>query len=241
MIHEDEPIQPSHISYKDYKKLVNRNPRQGLILFMSVFCILVIVFLGFAKMMSPDVDITLGDETEQIEDSYEKSGEIDNRLKEIHMEDNSEALGGYGLAIEEGGRVIIPKKNEPENHITEQTEDSIYLETPQPKQIEPAPASISNETQPQAQSQPKPQTSTQAPVPHTVNAKVVVGSYSTLEQVQVAKGILLDSGLGLSPFIRKIGNEYTLQVGSYNTKEKAMSVAQDLLIKNYPARVLIEQ
>jgi len=45
----------------------------------------------------------------------------------------------------------------------------------------------------------------------------------------------------MAPFIRKMGSGYTLQVGSYNSKEKAMNVANELLIKNYPARVIIEQ
>lgn len=237
MIHEDEPIQPAHISYKDYKKLVNRSPRQSFIMFISVFCVLLIIFLGFAKVMSPDVEISLGDDTAEIEDVV-KPGEVDERLKEIHMEDNSEAIGGEGLAIEDGGKVIIPKqKNAPADINIPSAEDNMNPEETLPDQSQPQTQeqehnSVSQTVTPQ----PSP-----APVPHYVNAKVVVGSYTTLEQAEVAKGILLDSGLGLSPFIRKIGSEYTLQVGSYNSKEKAMSAAKDLLIKNYPARVLIEQ
>jgi len=234
MIHEDEPIQPAHISYKDYKKIVNRNPKQGLILFLSVFFALLIVFLGFAKMMSPDVDITLGDETLQTEEPA-GSGAVDSRLKEILMEDNSEALGGEALSIEEDGKVIIPKRNNTEKVTPDNPteEDSIYLEE------EPKPAVKPEQKIPQTTSgNDNHQT---APVPQSVNAKVVVGSYSTLEQAEVAKGILIDSDLGLSPFIRKINNEYTIQVGSFNSKEKAMNAARDLLIKNYPARVLIEQ
>lgn len=235
MIHEDEPMQPAHISYKDYKKLVNRNPRQGFIMFISVFFVLLIVFLGFAKLMSPDVEISLGDDTVETEDLV-KPGEVDERLKEIHMEDNSEALGGEGLAIVDGGKVVIPKQNS-QNTINNSAvaEDSVYMEEePQAK-----PQSVQEKTVTQAPAHNE--AAQTAPVPHTVNAKVVVGSYTTIEQAEVAKSILLDAGLGLSPFIRKIGGEYTLQVGSFNTKEKAMSAAKDLLIKNYPARVLIEQ
>ena len=227
MIHEDEPVQPSHISYKDYKKLINRNPKQGLIMFATAFFVLLIIFLGFAKMMSPDVDITLGDETAQTEETI-SGGAVDNRLKEIQMEDNSEALGGDSLAIEEDGKVIVPKQKKEQTEVVPQpAEDSVYIE---------------DNNQPQVRTQAvQPEKQSPAPVPHNVSAKVVVGSYANLEQAEVAKGILNDSGLGLSPFIRKIGSEYTLQVGSYNTKEKAMSAAKDLLIKNYPARVLIEQ
>lgn len=238
MIHEDEPIQHTHISYKDYKKIVNRNPRQGLIMFISVFCVLLIVFLGMAKVMSPDVEITLGDETTQTED-YVKPGEVDERLKEIHMEDNSEALGGEGLSIVDGGKVIIPKKNNStqEEIPSSPVEDTVYLEeTQMPPQAQPQ-----ERVEPVAQPSASVQTRDTAPVPRISGAKVVVGSYSNLEQAQVAKGILEEAGLGLSPFIRRIGNEYTIQVGSYNSKDKAMDEAKALLEKNYPARVLIEQ
>lgn len=238
MIHEDEPMQPAHISYKDYKKLVNRNPRQGLIMFISVFFVLLIVFLGFAKMMSPDVEISLGDENTESEELV-KPGEVDERLKEIHMEDNSEAIGGEGLAIEDGGKVVIPKQNSQSavNNNLPESQDSVYMEDESQVKTPTVQEKTMTHVQPQAHNE----AAQTAPVPHTVNAKVVVGSYTTIEQAEVAKGILLDSGLGLSPFIRKIGGEYTLQVGSFNTKEKAMSAAKDLLIKNYPARVLIEQ
>ncbi len=241
MIHEDEPLQPAHISYKDYKKLVNRNPRQSFIMFVSVFCVLLIVFLGFAKVMSPDVEISIGDDS--VEEELVKPGEIDSRLKEIHMEDNSEALGGEGFAIQDGGKVLIPKqKNVQQDQDLPAEEDSIYLEEEQPQSIKFKAQEKNDIVKSEQKSEPKPgQKPEAAPIPQAVNAKVVVGTYTTVEQAEVAKGILQDAGLGLAPFIRKIGGEYTLQVGSFNSKEKAMNAAKDLLIKNYPARVLIEQ
>ena len=58
--------------------------------------------------------------------------------------------------------------------------------------------------------------------------------------VEVAKGIILESGLNINPFVRSIGGAYTIQVGSYSTREKAQSVANDLLRNNYPARIISE-
>lgn len=226
---EDEPKQTAHISYRDYKKIVNRNPRQSLILFVSVFFTLLLVFLGFAKLMSPDVDITLGDDTISAEEDSGIQGGVDQRLKEIQMEDNFDAVGGEDLAVEDDGKVVIPKTKDTEPEVKpEQTEEDIHLDTTAPK-----PEVIHSE----AVSAPAPQA---APTP-AINARVVVGLYSTPEQAEVAKGILQDAGLGLAPFIRKMGSGYTLQVGSFNTKEKAMNIANELLIKNYPARVIIEQ
>ena len=76
--------------------------------------------------------------------------------------------------------------------------------------------------------------------PQTAPAKVVVGYYATKEQAEVAKGIILESGMNISPFVRNIGGAFTIQVGSYSSREKAQSVVNDLLRNNYPARIIIE-
>ena len=159
------------------------------------------------------------------------------------MEDNSEALGGEGFAIQDGGKVLIPKqKNVQQDQDLPAEEDSIYLEEEQPQSIKFKAQEKNDIVKSEQKLEPKPEQKPEAaPIPQAVNAKVVVGTYTTVEQAEVAKGILQDAGLGLAPFIRKIGSEYTLQVGSFNSKEKAMNAAKDLLIKNYPARVLIEQ
>lgn len=234
---DDEPKQSAHISYRDYKKLVNRNPKQSLILFVSVFFTLLLVFLGFAKLMSPDVDISLGDEEVALEEDSGIRGGVDHRLKEIQMEDNYDAIGGEDLAVEDDGKVVIPKTKDtkPEEAVAPQEEEPINLEH---KSAAPAPqADVSHEETKQTTAAPAPQA---APTP-AINARVVVGFYTTAEQAEVARSILQDAGLGMAPFIRKMGSGYTLQVGSYNSKEKAMNIANELLIKNYPARVIIEQ
>lgn len=236
---DDEPKQSAHISYKDYKKLVKRNPRQSFILFISVFFTLLLVFLGFAKLMSPDVDITLGeDENVMMQEDEGIRGGVDHRLKEIQMEDNYEALGNEDLAVEDGGKVIIPKTKDAENveNTLPQEEEPINLDSSssQSPELETA---LKHEQSSTAPTAPEPNAA-QTPA---VNARVVVGFYSTAEQAEVAKGILQDAGLGVAPFIRKMGSGYTLQVGSYNSKDTAMNVANELLIKNYPARVIIEQ
>ena len=127
---DDEPKQSAHISYRDYKKLVNRNPRQSLILFVSVFFTLLLVFLGFAKLMSPDVDISLGDEEAVLEEDSGIRGGVDHRLKEIQMEDNYDAIGGEDLAVEDDGKVVIPKTKDTqqEEAAVPQEEEPINLE-----------------------------------------------------------------------------------------------------------------
>ena len=153
------------------------------------------------------------------------------------MEDNYDAIGGEDLAVEDDGKVVIPKTKDtqPEEAVAPQEEEPINLEH---KSDAPVPqADVSHEETVQTTAAPAPQA---APTP-AINARVVVGFYTTAEQAEVARSILQDAGLGMAPFIRKMGSGYTLQVGSYNSKEKAMNVANELLIKNYPARVIIEQ
>ena len=71
-------------------------------------------------------------------------------------------------------------------------------------------------------------------------AKVVVGYYATDKQAEVAKSIIQDAGLGITPIVKNMGGYYTLQVGSYSSKERAQRAANELLKANFPARVVVE-
>lgn len=231
----------SHISYKDYKKMLNKNSKkQSVTLFLGAFFVLLLIFLGLAKMMSPDVEITLGDDTQQYEENMPR-GEIDDRLRDLQMEDDGTLSAERDLTeVEDGERVVIPKKD-----INEGVENKLPEETLGQKAVKDVVG------EPQVQhTAPKPQPQNVQPVPApapapvavqpSVTARVVVGNYPTVEQAEVAKSILQEAGLGVSPFVRKSGTGYTLQVASYGSKEKAMSVAESLLNQNFPAKVVVE-
>ena len=66
---------------------------------------------------------------------------------------------------------------------------------------------------------------------------VVVGKYMNKEQAEVAKGILQDSGLDITPVVKNVGNYYTIQVGSYSTRERAKQAADTLIKNSFPATV----
>ena len=223
---EEDSRKPSHISYKEYQKKVTKNPNEGIIIFVSAFFILLLLFLGIAKQISPEVDVSIGDETQQnTEDDNMYKASVDERLKLLQEEDNSQDDRMFNDALEE--KVVIPedKNTSEQDSSTPSEEEPIKL--------------------PDAEANPKPQ-ETASPVPQNskvqqnVSAKVVVGYYATKEQAEVAKGIIAESGMNISPFVRSIGGAYTIQVGSYTTREKAQSVVNDLLRNNYPARIITE-
>lgn len=249
----DEPkqiVNPDHITYREYKKRLTKKPFQGIILFVSAFFILLLAFLGIAKFMSPDVDISIGDEPEV---TYEEEGvirgNVDNRLKQIQDEDNG--VGGKEdsiFATELDEKVVIPEKEtrpqaEP---LKVQEEAPILLEhnQPQDNNIQQEKNTQHAESQPQAVQQPEQHQNTvpQAPVPVASNKvyKVYVGSYSSASQAEIAKGIISEANIGVSTFVKNLNGSYTLQAGSYSSAEKAQAAANDLLRNNFPARVVAE-
>lgn len=228
---EDESTQPSHVSYKEYKKKIVKNKKQSLMMFISIFFVLLLIFLGFAKLMSPDVDIAIGEDNvnaESAEDTfYGKSGNVDERLKALQDEDDGNGSVSNDSKTEEDGLVKIPEKSSKSTAEESKIEQEIdAIDEPVKKQ-------------PTATTTPTPVQKVQ-PVQSTVTARVVVGFYNTQAQADVARGILQDAGLGVTPHIRPMGAGYTLQVGAYSSKESANNLANKLLMNNYPARVVVD-
>ena len=227
----DEHKQYSHITYKEYQRKVTKNPNEGIIIFVSTFFVLLLLFLGIAKQISPEVDVQIGDEqTTSVEDdeSYEKSS-IDERIKLLQEEDAKRAQQDtFEPELDE--KVKLPDNIKKEEAAQEEAVELAVETEATPKPSETASQAPKSETT-QAAAQPSQPAST---------SKVVVGYYATKEQAEVAKGIIAESGLNISPFVRSIGGAYTIQVGSYSTREKAQSVVNDLLKNNFPARILVE-
>ena len=232
MIYEDEEKyeKPSHVTYKEYKRKLESNPNEGIILFVSAFFVLLLIFLGVAKQLSPDVDVSIGDNSDVAVEDVER-GSVDERLRLIQMEDNSytENVEDDTFSPELEEKVRIPEQSR--KVVGEEEEEAIVLEHHKPTETPAEAVTPVKETAPTPQAQ---------PAQPAVNAKVIVGYYATAEQAEVAKGIIQEAGLNIQPFVKNIGAAYTLQVGSFSSREKAQSVANDLLKNNFPARVIIE-
>ena len=220
---EEDLKRPSHISYKEYQKKVTKKPNENMIMFVSAFFILLLLFLGIAKQLSPEIDVSIGDDENATatEDVVDKTS-VDDRLKLLQQEDEGQKTQDETFATELDEKVVLPDHKKAGN--SDNSEKEVV-------------------TLPDNTATPKPVV-TSSPTPKQVvtpaNAKVVVGYYTTKEQAEVAKGIIAESGLNISPYVKSIGGAYTIQVGSYSTREKAQSVANELLRNNYPARIIME-
>lgn len=223
----DEPKQHSHISYKEYQKKVTKNPNESALIFVSTFFVLLLLFLGIAKQISPEVDVQIGDETAVTADDGMSKTSVDDRLRLLQEEDAGNAQKDDTFEPELDEKVKIPDK-------IKKAEDKVDEEPVVLSEKEATPKPAETAAKP-PKAEPKPV------VQPAVTSKVVVGYYTTKEQAEVAKGIISEAGLNISPFVRSIGGAYTIQVGSYSTREKAQSVVNDLLRNNFPARILVEQ
>lgn len=227
---------PDYLSYDRYKKKKKDTSKKGVLLAVTTFFATLLVFTIIAKILSPDVDVTIGEDsaTETKETGLGVKRFIDDRLKMIQMEDNStntqkkaeeakESLYTETIIdidsreIEE--KVVVPRKKELNSY------ESIEEE---PMQTRTPPRPSSKDLSMPFESQP------------VKTSKVFVGRYATIEQAKVAQEILLDAGLDITPFVKNMGSYYTLQVGSYSSRAKAQGLASELQQNNFPARIVSE-
>ncbi len=237
-----------NLSYQDYQNKVATQKKQTITMFASIFLVLLIVFLGVVRMLSPDVDISLGEDrnNQNQEEDYTEQYGVDSRLKALQQEDDAVGMSSEA-ATEDDGLVKIPK-----------TEDKSFLALHDDEPVATDRVSDNIGTQGQVTTDPHPISSSASPTAlqkgitdHSPAAqhdvvnqpktyRVYVGMYSSQSQAEVARGILQDSGMGLTPVIKQAAGGYTLQVGAFSKKETASNLANRLLNNNYPARVVTD-
>lgn len=221
----------THFTYNDYKDKVNKTPKnKDFMVFISVFLIGVLIILGFAKILSPNVDVGIANDEEfsQAEDSL--TGAIDERLRSLQREDSARIAADEEMFSPElDEKVVLPKQVQ--KTVGEMEAEMHDTKAATQKADEPVKEVEQGDNNSPAELITKSQTS---------GAKVVVGYYATEKQAEVAKSIIQDAGLGVTPFVKNMGSYYTLQVGSYSSQEKAQQAANNLLKNNFPARVVVE-
>lgn len=230
---------PDFMSYTKYNRKKNNEPKNMLLIFVAVFFAMVLFFTVIAKALSPDVDVVIGDdsETDAKETGLGVKKFIDDRLKLIQMEDNSSG----NLIKDQKEQVIKTDIN------TFESQDSVMPEYEEEKMDLPTSSKTKTEdpfntTSTVAPPRPQPKNltpATQQSAPPRVS-KVFVGRYATLDQAKVAQEIILDSGVNVTPFIKNLGDSYTLQIGSFSSRAKAEGIASELQSNGFPARIIQE-
>lgn len=236
--------QQEYQNYKRYKKQKSATAQNILTVFVTTFLIMLVFFIGAARKITPNVDVTIGEDS--VADTKESGlgvkGFIDNRLKSIQSEDS-----GIVKKVENKVNETFDEDDEGD-YYSEDLDEKIKI----PTVVKRAKQDVTQMNlkddktvaKPAAAPQPKPTatanttvkapTSTAAPV----NIKVVVGNYYSIDQAKVAQSILQESDMGVSPFIKNVNGNYTLQVGSFSSEAKAQSLVNELLKNNFPARMI---
>lgn len=227
---------PDYLTYDRYKETKKKvGSKNNIVTFVVTFFITLLVFTAVAKSLSPDVDVTIGNDsqTDAKDTGLGVKKFIDDRLKLIQMDDNS---AGVSLPADENKPSRF-STNANDNSM-QQTEEKVSVpqDSSSNAQIEDEPIVLNTKKQP-----PRPSAKDlSTPFSTPVSAKVIVGRYATFEQAKVAQEILLDSGLNITPFVRSYNGGYTLQVGSYTSRAKAEELSSQLQQNNFPARIIQE-
>jgi len=239
----------AHFSYKEYhKKKSKKAPNKDVMIFTSVFFIGVLIILGFAKILSPNVDVGISNNDDISYSEEESSGSvIDDRLKHLQLEDSGKKEGDEEMFSPElDEKVVLPQQRKKTVGEMEAEMAKLMESQKLEQQVNEQHKEVQQKLEHVQPATPQPQTEEkkfQHPTPQPaqiVNARVVVGSYATEKQADVAKSIIQEAGLNVTPVVKNIGGYYTLQVGAYSSKEKAQQAANNLLKSNFPARVIVE-
>ena len=226
--------QQEYQSYKRYKKNKDVTAQNILTVFTTTFLIMLVFFIGAARRITPNVDVSIGEDSavDAKESGLGVKGFIDNRLRAIQSEDTN---------------VMAKKVEEARNKFEEDDEEEYFDKTLEEKvkiPVKKVKQEVKQTVQDVQQNQEHKAVTTTPPKPVEIPTaynpviKVVVGSYSSIDQAKVAQSILQEAGLGVTPFVKNIQGTYTLQVGSFSSEAKAQSLANELLKHNYPARII---
>ncbi|MBQ2984554.1 MAG: SPOR domain-containing protein [Candidatus Gastranaerophilales bacterium] len=199
-------------------------------LFVATFVIIFIAIVIFIMKYSSKIDIeyTKGEmliNQEEINNSptsYANNNDdeqktIDKRLILIQQEENAPS---EAKIVDKKKEVIIDPK-----HIQKEKKQAQKQEKPQEK-----PKTIIEEVENNAVSKVEETTKTKNII---VTSKVLIGRYQTIEQAQRAQNQLKMAHPKLSPFVKKYGDVYSVQMGSYQDFQIAKYQAQILKSKGY--------
>lgn len=246
-------------SIKTKKKKSYRNAKL-ILLFSITFVLALFLISTFIKNYSPTIDVNIGgEEISQIEDDVEDDiGKgIDDRLKWIQFEDNmtespvvneiqnlNDDEEKFVKTVEKTtsnakkiSKIKQDIKTTPNNNSKNNQNKDIPQKVIEKKELATVPVKYHLQTQENTIEQTK---KTQPTATPTKMTKVYVGYYTTQEEANEVKNELMSAVSGYQPYVKKINNNYIVQIGSFSDRIKAVNLKLDLSDKGYPARLLTE-
>lgn len=224
---------PDYLTYKKSKiqqgkaKARASRLRVSLWIFVITFLVMFAIVVQVVRKYSTRIDIEYGrnqsdviQETDNLIISQgfgeEAKRAIDKRLKLIQLEENAP-----------NEAKILSQEKEKDEVIDLEEFAKIRQGNPEKKEGE-------IETQVDSRNVAK------SPVSEiqVIYSKVLIGKYATLNEARTAQTQLRAQNTGATPFIRKVGDIYALQVGSYRDIDIARSIASKYRDENYDVWIL---
>ena len=227
---------PDYLTYKKSKINPHQENKRRMSKFRVAFWIFIITFsvifalvVQVAKRYATRIDIEYGRNIDtasrQADDSILSQGFgndakrlIDKRLKLIQLEENAPNEAKIISSEKENNEVIDLEqyaKIKEEGKIDEEPAASeSVIDTKKPEDIGGV------ETK---QNEPD----------IAAYSKVLIGKYATFEDARAAQDSVREVNRGATPFIRKVGDIYALQVGSYQDLSIAKQVASKFRAENF--------
>lgn len=243
--------------FKKPKK--NNNKLTLLVLFVVTFVFAMFLVSALFKNFSPPVDVNIGGESaEETAEENEHFAELDSRLKWIQYEDTM----GESMVKTEASALANSVSETEKAEVTQNVEKKQPPKTEKivkkqsPALAEPPVMQYSFDEVPVPVRTPK--TVSKPPVPtvaevqyraklpsHTDSAqtamtKVYIGFYPTMEQANIVRGRVSTAISGYQPFVRRLGSQYVVQVGTFSDRNRAVGLKSELDSKGFSARLLTE-
>lgn len=222
---------PDYLTYKKSKinPQVEKQKRLSrlkvaLWIFIITFSIIFAVVVQVVRKYSARIDIEYGRNADAIGGSESVLSEgfgsdakklIDKRLKLIQLEENAPSEAKIISDEKENNEVIDLEQfakikdsgNIEDDEINIKIENASSHKTAEQKQLQ------DNNV--------------------AVYSKVLIGKYSTFEDARAAQDSVREYNQGTTPFIRKVGDIYALQVGSYQDLTTAKQIASKFRAQNF--------
>lgn len=211
-------------------------------IFFKTFSLTLILMAIGLYFFTPNIDVQIGDissdnEFEE-EIDYVNKKNVDYRLRWIQLEDNGSQL----IDKFKKNETDIDELNNAMSDIDSDIEaieqsDSAHNDNSLPLENQQLSSNVDGNTLNEIHLS---NDNTQPTQVKNTFSKVYIGSYNDINTAIEIQNKVIETNLPISPFIKKINNEYVIQVGSFANLGKAQTLVNQLAQQGFQARIIEE-